>query len=121
MSTPIPTAVERYFAAVNAEDWPAVGALFAPDGELRAVAAPVSPDVVHLLARERGVILAGGGGAATAELVAPFATATGWPVLADPTSGLRSRPGVIAAFDVVLRHERLVSMKLDGGHVGLQG
>ena len=41
MSTPIPPAVERYFAAVNAEDWPAVGALFAPDGELRAVAAPV--------------------------------------------------------------------------------
>ena len=41
MSTPTPAVVERYFAAVNAEDWTTVGELFAPDGELRAVAAPV--------------------------------------------------------------------------------
>jgi ketosteroid isomerase-like protein len=41
VSTPTPAVVERYFAAVNAEDWTVVGDLFAPDGELRAVAAPV--------------------------------------------------------------------------------
>lgn len=35
-----PEAVERYFAAVNAEDWDAVGALFAPGAELRSVGAP---------------------------------------------------------------------------------
>jgi uncharacterized protein (TIGR02246 family) len=35
-----PAAVERYFAAVNDEDWAAIRELFAPDAELRAVGAP---------------------------------------------------------------------------------
>jgi ketosteroid isomerase-like protein len=40
VSTPTPAVVERYFAAVNAEDWAAVGNLFTSDGELAAVGAP---------------------------------------------------------------------------------
>ena len=40
MSTPTPAVVERYFAAVNAEDWTAVGTLFTADAELAAVGAP---------------------------------------------------------------------------------
>jgi ketosteroid isomerase-like protein len=35
-----PDVVGRYFAAVNAEDWAAVGDLFAEDAELAAVGAP---------------------------------------------------------------------------------
>ena len=38
MSTP--PAVARYFAAVNAEDWAAIAAVFAPDAELVSVGAP---------------------------------------------------------------------------------
>ncbi len=40
MSTPTPAVVERYFAAVNAEDWAAVGNLFTADAALAAVGAP---------------------------------------------------------------------------------
>ena len=69
----------------------------------------VATEVVDLLRQERGVILVGGGGTATADAVAPLAAATGWPVLADPTSGLRSLPGAVAASDAVLRHERLAA------------
>ncbi|GAA4905964.1 uncharacterized protein (TIGR02246 family) [Actinomycetospora succinea] len=35
-----PPAVERYFAAVNAEDWDTIRDLFAPDAALRTVGAP---------------------------------------------------------------------------------
>lgn len=38
MSTP--PAVERYFAAVDDEDWDAIRDLFAPEAELRTVGAP---------------------------------------------------------------------------------
>lgn len=35
-----PPAVERYFAAVNDEDWTTLRDVFAPDAELRTVGAP---------------------------------------------------------------------------------
>ena len=35
-----PPAVERYFAAVNAEDWTTIRDVFAPDAELHSVGAP---------------------------------------------------------------------------------
>lgn len=35
-----PPAIERYFAAVNAEDWTAIREVFAADAELRTVGAP---------------------------------------------------------------------------------
>jgi uncharacterized protein (TIGR02246 family) len=35
-----PPVVDRYFAAVNADDWAAVGDVFTPDAELHAVGAP---------------------------------------------------------------------------------
>ncbi|GAA4874488.1 nuclear transport factor 2 family protein [Actinomycetospora straminea] len=35
-----PPAVERYFAAVNAEDWDTIRAVFAEGAELRTVGAP---------------------------------------------------------------------------------
>jgi uncharacterized protein (TIGR02246 family) len=41
VSTPTPAVVARYFAAVNAEDWTAVGNLFTADAELVAVGAPL--------------------------------------------------------------------------------
>lgn len=43
-----PPAVERYFTAVNDEDWAAIREVFAPDAELHAVGAPVrrGPDEI---------------------------------------------------------------------------
>ena len=68
------------------------------------------PDGISgLLNSERGLILAGGRGGVTAHDVAQLATATGWPVLADPTSGCRQLPGAITAFDALLRVEQFAA------------
>jgi len=58
------------------------------------------------LERDRGVIVAGGGVDDPAA-VQRLATATGWPILADPRSGCRGLPSSVAAFDAVLRHDDL--------------
>jgi 2-succinyl-5-enolpyruvyl-6-hydroxy-3-cyclohexene-1-carboxylate synthase len=50
------------------------------------------------------VIVAGGRGGVPVARIAALAEATGWPVLADPTSGARSLPAAVTAFDALLRH-----------------
>lgn len=61
--------------------------------------------LAQLLDADRGVIVAGAE-APDPELVMELADATGWPVLADPRSGCRTRrPEVVTAFDAILRHE----------------
>lgn len=69
-----------------------------------------SPSAVEVILRagaegRRGVIIAGAG-CGDAEVVAAASTALGWPVLADPRSGLR-RPGstLIAMADAILRSD----------------
>ncbi|WP_421119461.1 2-succinyl-5-enolpyruvyl-6-hydroxy-3-cyclohexene-1-carboxylic-acid synthase [Aquihabitans daechungensis] len=58
----------------------------------------------ELLDADRGVIVAGAG-AGDPAVVHALSAATGWPVLADPRSGCRTpSPGVVAAFDPILRH-----------------
>ena len=55
----------------------------------------------------RGAIVAGSAGEEVAQAVASLAASTGWPVLADPLSGLRhgahDRSHVICHYDVLLR------------------
>jgi 2-succinyl-5-enolpyruvyl-6-hydroxy-3-cyclohexene-1-carboxylate synthase len=63
---------------------------------------------VESLARQvrshpRGVIVAGWGAAVEPETAERFATAAGWPILADPLSGLRSGPSAISTYDAFLR------------------
>ncbi len=57
----------------------------------------------------RGVVVCGPGAESAAEPVARFAARLGWPVLAEPTSGLRcgghDRSHVVAHYDVLLRIE----------------
>jgi 2-succinyl-5-enolpyruvyl-6-hydroxy-3-cyclohexene-1-carboxylate synthase len=65
------------------------------DEELRGLAG-------RLLATERGLIVAGAatplaGTAAAAGVVHELARAAGWPVLAEPTSGLRTDPATVVA------------------------
>ncbi|MEA2421149.1 MAG: 2-succinyl-5-enolpyruvyl-6-hydroxy-3-cyclohexene-carboxylate synthase [Thermoleophilaceae bacterium] len=87
-----------------------------PDGgpwvQLHAASPAPSRDLVAGMAsRSRdvrsGAIVCGSAGEGVAEEVAALAAATGWPVLADPLSGLRCGPHdrshVISHYDVLLR------------------
>ena len=104
-----------------------------PDGERRSPAAPIPegrPDsapwtatvreerppspgevasLVSAVAGRRGVVLAGWGATATPEVVHAFASACGWPVLADPLSGLRTGELAVSTYDPVLRSSPLAA------------
>jgi 2-succinyl-5-enolpyruvyl-6-hydroxy-3-cyclohexene-1-carboxylate synthase len=99
--------------ALDGADWEG-----RPDGgpwvQLHAPSPAPSPALVDgMAARVRGVtrgaIVAGSAGEGVAQSVASLAAATGWPVLADPLSGLRCGPHdrshVISHYDVLLRSE----------------
>ncbi|HEU0019270.1 MAG TPA: 2-succinyl-5-enolpyruvyl-6-hydroxy-3-cyclohexene-1-carboxylic-acid synthase [Thermoleophilaceae bacterium] len=83
--------------------------------ELREHSSAPDADDVQVLAERiagapRGAIVCGGGGdEVLAEAVAGVARESAWPVLAEPTSGLRcgehDRSHVIAHYDVLLRDE----------------
>jgi 2-succinyl-5-enolpyruvyl-6-hydroxy-3-cyclohexene-1-carboxylate synthase len=83
--------------------------------ELREHSSAPDADDVQVLAERiadapRGVIVCGGGGdEVLAESVTRLARESGWPILAEPTSGLRcgehDRSHVVAHYDVVLRDE----------------
>jgi 2-succinyl-5-enolpyruvyl-6-hydroxy-3-cyclohexene-1-carboxylate synthase len=71
-----------------------------------------TPTIIELLERDvgeagRGVIVAGSTRYDIAQSAARLAAATGWPLLAEPTSGVRCGPHdrshVIAHYDVLLR------------------
>lgn len=83
--------------------------------ELRERSSAPDADDVQVLAERiaatpRGLIVCGGGGdEVLAEAVTGLARESGWPVLAEPTSGLRcgehDRSHVVAHYDVLLRDE----------------
>lgn len=56
------------------------------------------------LDRQRGVLVAGGRSGEDPVAVAALAERLGWPILADPTSGLRAAPNAVTSFDSLLRH-----------------
>src|SRR3954468_722865 len=87
-----------------------------PDGgpwvQLHAPSPSPSPALVEGMAARvrdvsRGAIVCGSAGEEVAQSVASLAAATGWPVLADPLSGVRCGPHdrshVIGHYDVLLR------------------
>ncbi|MGD9702525.1 MAG: 2-succinyl-5-enolpyruvyl-6-hydroxy-3-cyclohexene-1-carboxylic-acid synthase [Acidimicrobiia bacterium] len=80
--------------AQTAFSWPTAPVV--ADGDLRLLARTVD--------RQRGVIVAGRGAGAPAD-VAALSEATGWPVLADPRSGCRGLASAVCAFDELLRHD----------------
>ena len=73
-------------------------------------AGPSVPDVGEVsrlaglvAATPRGLVVAGWGAGAGADVVKRFAVAARWPVLADPLSGVRSGPNAISTYDALLR------------------
>jgi 2-succinyl-5-enolpyruvyl-6-hydroxy-3-cyclohexene-1-carboxylate synthase len=53
--------------------------------------------------RPRGLVVAGWGSGASPSSVERFAAAAGWPVLADPVSGLRRGPHAVSTYEELLR------------------
>src|SRR3954454_16924116 len=93
-----------------------------PDGgpwvQLHAPSPSPSPALVEGMAARvrdvsRGAIVCGSAGEEVAESVASLAAVTGWPILADPLSGVRCGPHdrshVGAHYDVDLRDERFAA------------
>jgi 2-succinyl-5-enolpyruvyl-6-hydroxy-3-cyclohexene-1-carboxylate synthase len=94
-----------------------------PWTELREhTAAPHADDVQELAARiaaePRGAIVCGPIAEPIAEPAARLAAACGWPLLAEPTSGVRCGPHdrshVVAHYDVLLRIERFAGEHAPG-------
>ena len=89
-----------------------------PWTELREHASAPHADDVHELAERiastpRGAIVCGPSAEEVAEPAARLAAVTGWPLLAEPTSGVRcgehDRSHVVAHYDVLLRAEGFAS------------
>ena len=87
----------------------------APGSSCASTPSAPHADDVHALAERaaaapRGAIVCGPTAEDVAEPVARLAAQTGWPVLAEPTSGVRcgehDRSAVVAHYDVLLRSER---------------
>jgi 2-succinyl-5-enolpyruvyl-6-hydroxy-3-cyclohexene-1-carboxylate synthase len=57
----------------------------------------------HVRANPRGLLVAGWGAGVIPETAERFAIASGWPVLADPISQLRTGPQSISAYEALLR------------------
>ncbi|MET0837130.1 MAG: 2-succinyl-5-enolpyruvyl-6-hydroxy-3-cyclohexene-1-carboxylic-acid synthase [Thermoleophilaceae bacterium] len=102
---------------LSADDWAGRPA-GRPWTELREHASAPHADDVHELAARmaasgRGAIVCGPGTEGVAEPAARLAAATGWPLLAEPTSGVRcgehDRSHVVAHYDVLLRVERFAT------------
>lgn len=80
-----------------------------PDAAASAALAPGIPprrfgEPLPHVRVERGVILAGGRSGVSADAVASLQGATGWPIIADPISGMRHLDGVVVHADALLRH-----------------
>jgi 2-succinyl-5-enolpyruvyl-6-hydroxy-3-cyclohexene-1-carboxylate synthase len=81
---------------------PAPGTLPArSSGRRRATHTAPVPDID----RARGLIVAGGRSGVAPDEVVALRERTGWPILADPTSGLRGIDGVVSTADALLRHD----------------
>src|SRR5262245_2989246 len=65
--------------------------------------ATVARLAASIRARPRGLVVAGWGSGAAPAAVDGFASAAGWPVLADPISGLRQGPHAVASYEALLR------------------
>jgi 2-succinyl-5-enolpyruvyl-6-hydroxy-3-cyclohexene-1-carboxylate synthase len=81
----------------------------APAGSRVAAPGDVAALAEAVRAAPRGVLVAGWGADLDPGAVDAFATASGWPVLADPLSGARRGPAAVSAYDGLLRAPRFAA------------
>ncbi len=92
-------------------------------GELPARSSPGSSDRVRVSGGQRsdpvpavdarrGLILIGGRHGLDAKDITALSDMTGWPIVADPISGMRHLPDAISTVDAMLRSERFASEHL---------
>lgn len=65
----------------------------------------LQPSLDRFREAQRGVVVAGGRSGVSAVAVGALAERLGWPILADPMSGLRRHPNAVPAFDAILRSD----------------
>jgi len=74
---------------------------------VRSLKVPNAATVAHvaelIAGTSRGVLVAGWGSGVTPATMARVAAAAGWPVLADPLSGVRAGPHAVSTYDAMLR------------------
>jgi 2-succinyl-5-enolpyruvyl-6-hydroxy-3-cyclohexene-1-carboxylate synthase len=63
-------------------------------------------ETVPAIESSRGLIVVGGRSGVDADAVSALAERTGWPIVADPLSGMRHLPGAISTADAILRNGR---------------
>jgi 2-succinyl-5-enolpyruvyl-6-hydroxy-3-cyclohexene-1-carboxylate synthase len=95
---------------VDAPGRPGGGPWLEPVGSTRTL---TSEEVDALAARigavANGVVTAGWDAKVSPDVVGAFAAATGWPVLADPVSNLRTGGNVVSTYDLLLRDPAVAS------------
>ncbi len=69
-------------------------------------------DPVPSMGARRGLILVGGRHGLDGDDIVALSEVTGWPVVADPISGMRHLPGAISTVDAMLRSERFATEHL---------
>jgi 2-succinyl-5-enolpyruvyl-6-hydroxy-3-cyclohexene-1-carboxylate synthase len=103
----VPTGVELVDAPGRSDDRPWTAHV----PGVRAPSVEMLDALAHLVAdRPRGLVVAGWGAGVRPSTVLRFAEAAGWPVLADPISGLRVG-GTVSTYDSILRDERFASVQ----------
>ena len=108
--------------ALDAGDWEGRDDQRPWTEQRRHASAPHADDVHALAARmaetPRGGIVCGAGAEDLAEAAARLASQLGWPLLAEPTSGVRCGPHdrshVVAHYDVLLHAERFADAHVPG-------
>jgi len=96
----VPTGAELVEAPGRAEGrpWTAV-----THGRIMPEPALVDRIADLVLANQRGFLVAGWGAGITPETARRFAHAAGWPILADPLSGLRTGDHAVSTYEALLR------------------
>jgi 2-succinyl-5-enolpyruvyl-6-hydroxy-3-cyclohexene-1-carboxylate synthase len=84
----------------------------APSRERSSTSGGRRSDPVPPIDVERGLIVVGGRHGVALENIVALSAATGWPVVADPISGIRHLPDVISTVDAMLRSERFATEHL---------
>jgi 2-succinyl-5-enolpyruvyl-6-hydroxy-3-cyclohexene-1-carboxylate synthase len=77
--------------------------------ERRLASTEVADIARRLRSVERGLVVAGWGAGVRVQTANALASALGWPLLADPLSGLREGPHAISTYDALVRSEAFAS------------